>query len=179
MWHLIISVLRLKLCISHLYWLCYMRPPISSSWKYSGNMRWHEMAHDEIWWAGFLASSTDSSGSNIGVVNVVFFFYKQLSVPVSTAHAAPCSLYVHCPLSLIQFLCPLPTQSRAVSMSTAHSISCCLFVHYPLCLVLSLYPLSAQSRAVYMSTADSLLCCFFVYCSLGLVLFLYRPSHHV
>ena len=157
-----------------------MRPPISSSWKYSGNMRWNEMAQDEIWWVGFLASSADSSVANIGVSYVgFFFFYKQLSFPLFAVHPVWCCFYVHGPCRIMQSLCPLSTHTHAASVSTAHSVSCYFFVYCPVSLTLFLCPLATQSRAVSISTAHTVSCCFYVYSSLGLVLFLYPVSHHV
>ena len=92
------------------------------------------------------------------------FFFKQLSVSMSTAHTVQCSLYVHCPLTPMLFLSPLPTQSHGVSMSTAQSVFCCFFVHYPLSLVLFLCPVPTQSRAVSVFIAPSVSCYFCIDC---------------
>ena len=120
------------------------------------------MAQDESWWVGFLPSSADSSGSNIGVSNVGF--YKQLSVPVFTVRLVSCCFCDHSPRSPIQFLCPLSTHPHAASISTAHSVSCHFSVYYPLSLVLLLCPLPAQSRAVSMFIAHSVSCYFCIHC---------------
>jgi hypothetical protein len=176
-----------------------MRPPISSSLKYSGNMWWNEMAQDEIWWVGFLASNADSSDSDIGVSNVysplslMLFLCPQPTqfhvvcrpptyshdVSVSTAQSLSCCFYVYCPVSLMLLLCPLQsvscasmsTQSLAVSLSTTLSVSC-FYSQCPLSLLLILCPLPTNSRAVALSTAHSVSCYFCVCCSHGAMLFL-------
>jgi hypothetical protein len=119
------------------------------------------MAQDEIWWVGFLASTADSSGSNIGVPNVGFFFISNC-------------FYVHSPRSPIQSLCPPSTHSHVFSVSTTHSVSwcfyvycpvvCCFFVHYPRSLVLFLCPLPTQSHADSMFVAHSVSCYFCIHC---------------
>jgi hypothetical protein len=137
---------------------------------------------------GFLASSADSSGSNVGLSNVGFL--KQLSVPVFTAHSVSCCFYVHGPRSPMHSLCPLSTHSHAVSFSTVHSVSCCFYVHSPRSPMQSLCPLSthshavsistahSKSHAVSMSTAHSVSRFFFVHYPLSLVLFL-STAHSV